>query len=145
MREVYNPAFYAVGGSGSDKATVREIGRIAGIFSNFQFTALQPSIALRYSTADAVVRAQVTVLTVAPPIAAQSGEAEPAPPSEHDPKYQTWTLKIDQVLKGKVNGKLVSVLVATNPDIAYAGTGDTPTPTTPGETRVMINFSAKVR
>jgi hypothetical protein len=128
--------FYAVGASGTDKVTVRELARIEGVSSNFQFTALQPSIAARYLNADVVVRAQVTIQTAAPSLLGDS-EPDEGPPSEHDPKYQTWTLKIDDVLKGKVTGKSVDVLVATNPDIAYAGTGDAPAPTTPGETRVI--------
>jgi len=128
--------FYAVGTSGAAKVTVREIGRVSGVAQTFQFTALQPSIALRYSNADAVVRAQVTVQTDVPSLSAESS-AEPPPPSEHDPKYQTWTLNIEDVLKGRISAKSISVLVATNPDIAYAGIGDTTTPTTSGETRVF--------
>jgi hypothetical protein len=100
---------------------------------------------LRLSQSDLVVSGRVASIgAVSTPVATPLGP--PSLPREHSPNYQKWRLNIEQVIGGKSakamketgTNKPIDIYVATNPDIAYVGSGVEPAPaTTVGDTRVI--------
>jgi hypothetical protein len=100
---------------------------------------------LRLSQSDLVISGRVASIGAASiPVATPSGP--PSLPREHSPKYQKWSLTIEQVIGGKSAkaikatsaNKPIDIYVDTNPDITHAGSGLEHAPVTNvGDTRVI--------